>query len=134
MPSPPLLDPEHPPPASALPRRRSGVRRLWPQPVDPLPFWLAVLGVPILVVTLLAAAYVLRWDAVLMRWVPVVVLGPLVATALIGRVGGLTLQRTLTLIGYSIVMTFVIVGAGIVFLFTAFLIGCTSNDYGCGLG
>jgi len=130
-PSPPS-DPEHPPPALVLPPPAPARRRRWPRPDDPLPFWLAVLVVPVLSAGLWGAALVSGWGSVFDAGGLAVVLGPLAATALIGRIAGLSSPRTATLIGYSCVMTFAFVGAGLAFLFAAVLSGCDWNDYGCG--
>ena len=129
-PSPPS-DPEHPPPASVLPPP-APARRRWPRPADPLPFWLAVLVVPALSAGLWGTAFVLEWGNVVDAGAVAVVLGPLAAITLVGRIAGLPPQRTTTLIGYACVMTFAFLGAGLAFLFAGVLAGCTWNDYGCG--
>jgi len=128
----PSRDPEHPPSASAPPPPAPAPHRRWPRPADPWPFWLAVLVVPALAAGLWGAALVTGWGNVLDAGFAAVVLGPLAATSLVGRIAGLSSPRTATLVGYSCVMTFAFVGAGLAFLFAAFASGCTWHDYGCG--
>ena len=128
----PPSDPEHPPSASEHSRPASARRRRWPRPADPLPFWLAVLVIPALSAGLWGAAFVHGWGGVVDAGAVAVVLGPLAAITLVGRIAGLSSPRTATLVGYSCVMTFAFVGAGLAFLFAAFASGCTWNDYGCG--